>query len=89
MAFTITSVAKTVFGNKRVVDFRVTADAATQAIDTGLGFVESAIFTPESMTTAAGKMRLNQLAAGTASAGYIAISGVASGDVFYLKVFGQ
>jgi len=89
MAFTVSSTAKTVFGNKRVYDFRVTADAATQTIITGLGTVESANFTPESMTTAAAKLRLNQDTSGTAANGSVAISGVASGDVFYLKVYGN
>jgi len=89
MAFTVSSVAKTVFGNKRVYDFRVTADAATQTINTGFSTVESAILTPESMTTAAAKLRLNQDVSGTVANGSVAVTGVASGDVFFLKVYGN
>jgi hypothetical protein len=89
MAFTVSSTAKTVFGNKRVLDFRVTADAATQTISTGLSTVESATLTPESMTTAAAKLRLNQDVSGTVANGSVAVTGVASGDVFFLKIYGN
>ena len=41
MAFTASSIVKTVFGDMRVHVVRYTADAATQAIDSGLDFAET------------------------------------------------
>lgn len=89
MAFTIAVIDRYNEANKRVHVLSCTADAATQAIDTGLTVVDHFLLTPQSMTTAAGKFYANTDASGTASNGYIGCSGVANGDVFYLKVYGR
>jgi hypothetical protein len=89
MAYTITR-NKTVFGNLRVVGLDVTADAATQTIETGL---KNVIFAtgacPISMNTLVGyKIALNSNASGVQSFGVLGVSGITSGDHFSLVVFG-
>jgi len=89
MAYTTSFLVKTVYGNQRVHGIRITADAATQAIDTGLSSIDTITLCPQSLTTAAIKVAINELAAGTASVGYVGVSGAASGDEFILTVFGK
>jgi len=89
MAYTTSFLVKTVFGDKRVHGIRLTADAATQAVDTGLSYIDTVTLAPQSLSTAAIKVAINELAAGTASVGYVGISGCASGDEFILTVFGK
>jgi hypothetical protein len=91
MAFTVAVGADgTVWGNKQVRFLEVTADAAADAFAVpGLTAVESVQVTPKSMATAGLKVRKNALASGTAAAGYVAISGVASGDEMFIVVTGR
>ena len=90
MAFTVSNLANSVFGNKSVRFLRVTADAASDAIDTGFSVVEAVLGQcPQSMATAAIKVKLNQLTAATASNGKVAMTGAASGDIFHLTVIGR
>ena len=90
MAFTVSALANSVFGNKNVRFLRITADAASDAVSSGFNVVESIMgMCPQSMTTAAGKFKINILTAGTASNGRIAITGVANGDVMFLTVIGR
>lgn len=88
MAFTV-STSHTVFGNKRVVGAKVTADAASDTIDVGLGTIDFISYAPLSMTTALIVLRPNATAANSSSLGKIGISGVASGDAFYIVAYGQ
>lgn len=89
MAFTVTR-EKTVFGNMRAVGLNVTADAATQTIETGLKNVKWATgICPKSMNTVVGiKIALNSNASGVQSFGVLGISGVTTGDAFSLTVYG-
>lgn len=80
---------KDIHGSTRVNHYSCTADAADQEINTGFGFVDGVAYAPISMTTARVFIRKNQLSSGTAAAGYIAVTGIASGDVFYLTVWGH
>lgn len=90
MAFTVSNLANSVFGNKNVKFLRVTADAASDAIDTGFAVVEAILGNcPQSMGTAAVKIKLNQLTAATASNGKVAITGAATGDVLHLALIGR
>ena len=88
MAYTTSISKKTVFGDMRVQMYDITADAATAAIDTGLESVIHLDWAPNSCSTAAVKFDKNVLAAGTIAAGYIAITGAASGDEFFVTVYG-
>lgn len=88
MAYTINR-TKTAFGNMRVSIMSCTADAATQNIQSGLDRVIGVTMTPVSMATFnSHSMYPNVLAAGTASAGYVSVTGLASGDEFHLVCFG-
>lgn len=87
MAYTVVK-NPTVVGNKRAVALKVTADAATQTVETGLSVVEFFSFGAISCTTAAIKIAPNSNASGVQSNGVIGISGAASGDVFFVTVFG-
>ena len=88
MAYTVSSNFGSVFGDKRIMGLRITTDAATQAVFTGLANIDWGYGTPQS---GAGhtKFVMNQLASGTASAGYVAISGATSGDILFVTVFGR
>lgn len=89
MAFDVSFLDKTVFGNERVHHYSMVADAATAAIDTGFDFIYSAQLTFQSAASGNQSLRINQLAAGTSTAGYIAITGVASGDEMFVTVYGR
>jgi hypothetical protein len=89
MAYSATVANKSVYGDARVHHLVVTADAAAGSVDTGLGLVHAIQLTLKSATTAAIKTRINVLESATAAAGYVAISGAASGDEFFLTVFGR
>ena len=89
MAFTVAKLKESVVGDMRFQVLSCTADAATQAIDTGLDYVFGVAFAPQSMASSPHSIRANQGAAGTALVGQIAVTGVASGDEFYLTVWGR
>lgn len=89
MAYSKVSKFKSVFGNKRVEGYLVTADAASGAVDTGLSVVEVAHVSPVSMATAAIKAKANLNSGATALNGSVMFSAAASGDDFYLVVYGR
>lgn len=89
MAFTATLAKKTVHGDQYVWQGTVTADAASGVVSFGFAAITHAHVTPKSATTAYYVARINALAATTASVGDLAISGVASGDEFFVTVYGR
>lgn len=88
MAYTV-SKTNSVFGDKRAVILNITADAATQTVETGLSYIDGFMTGPKSLTTAAIKIYNNVSASGVAANGSIGISGVASGDQFCVVVVGR
>lgn len=89
MAWTITRYP-TVFGNKRVVGIKATADAATQNIETGLKVIEWFHFSVGSVTTEVGlNLFINSATSGTQVFGTVGCSGFSSGDDVYLTVYGR
>jgi hypothetical protein len=88
MAFTITREAS-VFGNKKVALLQVSIDSASGNIDTGLGVVDHVSISPISMATAAIAVKKNIGSGATALPGKININGGASGDVFFMTVYGR
>lgn len=89
MAWTRTIVHKDAFGSKRVHVLELTADSAEATLDSGLGFIDWISVGIQSCGTAAIKIAPNSGSTGTAIAGYLGISGAASGDVFYVTCFGK
>jgi hypothetical protein len=90
MAWTVTRYP-TVFGNKKVVGLKLTADAATQTVETGLSVIEwFSLGTYGSMASQTGRfVFINSNASGIASMGVIGCSGFAVGDDCYVTVYGR
>lgn len=90
MAWTVTRY-KTVFGDKRVVGLKFTADAATQTVETGLSVIEwYAAGTFNSMASQTGRyIYINSNASGVQSNGVLGCSGFAIGDDCYVTVYGR
>jgi hypothetical protein len=88
MAFTVVS-TPSVFGNKQVRMLKITADAATQTIQTGLSVVEHMDVFRSSMNSAGSKFSVNSNASGVQSMGVIGITGCTSGDECYVTVYGR
>lgn len=89
MALSATLLDQTIVGNKRVQFYSCVADAATGTFDTALSFVDCIQVAPKSMTTAAGKFVCNKGTTGTAIVGTVSVTGIVSGDEFYLTVYGR
>lgn len=87
MAYTVTKV-QSVFGNLRSVIMDVTADAATQTIETGLKNVVG--FSVGNKSGASGwKVWANSNASGVQSMGVLGVSNAASGDQAFIVVYGN
>lgn len=89
MAYTSSQLVNTVLGNQRVQLLRVTADAASGAVDTGFGVIDFIQPGCQSATTSGFRTFMNKNSGLTALNGTIAISGVASGDVLLITVYGH
>lgn len=90
MAYTLSKLQQTVFGNERIYVASCSADAASGVVSMGFKVIDWAIISPISMATAAIKVKINKLANGTtASNGDIGMSSAASGDDFFLYVAGH
>lgn len=89
MAWTVTRYPS-VFGNKRTVLMKCTADAATQTIQTGLSVIEAISLGYGSMSTIVGpKVYINSNASGVAELGSVGCSAFTSGDDVYITVYGR
>ena len=81
MAFTVSVVEKIVWGNLRVHILDVTHDGAAETVATGLDNVRGVALGSISMATASLSFK--------PSAGNVAITSGATGDHYYLTVFGR
>jgi len=89
MAFTV---AKQRYGagnlSKMLLD--VTADGAEANLSTGLDSITHMNITYQSMTTVVGpKFAPNKNSTGTAALGTLGVSGLTSGDRFFVTVYGR
>ena len=89
MAYTVGINEKFNEGPHRVHVLSITADAATQNVDSGLDYIRFFHLGIQSASTAAIKVYANSGAGGTALAGQLGISGAASGDVFFVTCYGR
>jgi len=90
MAYTVSMLAKDVFGSKRAHLIKVTADAASGVFDTGLGVVEAFVTGDTSMATASPVLYINTGEdSSSTSNGFIFCSSCATGDAFFLTVYGR
>ena len=88
MAYSVSTLRKTVFGTQRVSILSCVADAASGAIDTGLKKVLAAHVQFVSCATAGFKVKNNLSAASAAAGGSVFVSSAASGDVFIMTAIG-
>ena len=89
MAFTVAKLKESVVGDMRFQILSCTADATTEAIDTGLDYIYGVSAAPQSMASSPWSVRANEGVAGTSTLGTIGVTGVTSGDEFYLTVWGR
>lgn len=89
MAYSASKTEQTVFGNQRVWQGVVTADAASGTVSVGFNSIIHVEWSPVSMTSTGIRVRKNATAAGVASNGTIGISGAVSGDEIYFTVYGK
>ena len=89
MAYTVTTEMSTVFGNYRVKGYVITADAATENIDTGLDVVDHMQVAIKSANTFGAYWAKNVLTDAVASLGTISVTGCTSGDDYYVTVYGR
>lgn len=89
MAWTVTRYPS-VFGNKRTAILKLTADAATQTVETGLSVIEGYSLGYGSMSTITGlSIAINSSASGVQAFGSVGFSGFTSGDDLYVTVYGR
>lgn len=89
MAFTATLRRSTVFGDQRVLQYKVVADAASGQVATGLQYIDCIATSIESAATGGFKVRPNLSEASAASNGVVFVSSAANGDIFFLTIFGR
>jgi hypothetical protein len=89
MAYTVTKSFDTVFGNQRVWQGTIAADAATGVVSFGFSQLKHVQATIKTCTSAGVKFAINVDASGTAANGSLAITGAASADIFYVTVYGS
>ena len=87
MAFTLTR-TKTVYGNQGVEHIKVLADGAEATITTNLRRVDAFAIGYISMTAITYTIHPNVGSTATAALGSLGVSGLTSGDEFYITVFG-
>lgn len=88
MAYTVTKAQQTVMGNQRVWQGVITADAAEGEVRFGFNNLLHVQATAKSAASSSHHFAINLDSSGVASAGCLGISGVASGDDFYVTVYG-
>lgn len=92
MAFTVTKKDIQSVGRRKVATYEVTADGAEAnltAASTGMKYIDYFHVGVQSMATFAYTMKANLDSSGVASNGCLSVSGVASGDVFYISLYGR
>lgn len=87
MAYTVTK-TPTVFGNLGAVVMKVVCDSASATVETGLKRIDGLSVAIGSAASSNFKLYPNSGTAGTSIAGSINFTGMTSGDVVYLTVYG-
>ena len=89
MAFTVTLRKQTTFGDQKVYQYKVTADANSGVIVTGLKYVDSCFVSLISGTAGGQNVKPNLNAASATANGSIMASTCTNGDDFFLIVYGH
>lgn len=90
-ATSVCQIANTIFGNMAVRVYSVTVGAdCTTAFDTGMSTILYHTWSQNSCTTASGiQVFKNQIADGTETSGYVAVTGGTDGDTLTVVVFAK
>jgi hypothetical protein len=88
MAFTVNK-EQSVFGNKRIVLISCSVDSASGNVDTGLSQIDGFSFAPVSMATSSLTLKKNVGSGATSRPGILNVNSAASGDSFFLVVYGR
>jgi hypothetical protein len=88
MAYTLSTIVQSVFGDKRLQLIRVTADSAEANITTALGVVEAVSISLEKGQTMP-IAQINKDSTATASNGTVGISGCSNANVFNMICYGH
>lgn len=86
MASTVTWVAKTVFGNQRVLMGTMTATDGTDEVATGLKYINAGTVSPNVVT---GAMPIANLVINSTTNGSIKLTTGVSGGVYHIVLFGR
>ncbi len=89
MAFNVSILDKSVFGNLRSVAISAVADANSGVIVTGLSVIYGMAVTPHSAATNGQNFKRNLNAASAAAQGSIMASSCANGEVFHIVAWGK
>lgn len=89
MAWTVGKIRQDVVGSARQVILSCTADAAEQAVETGLSYIYGFSVGQVSCATGAPHIRANLGSTSTALNGMLGCSGFVSGDVLLITVTGR
>ena len=89
MAYTSTEQKNEVFGASRVRFLKISADAVSGVVDSGMSVVYAAHISPISMATSGVKVKANASSASATQPGKVNVADAASGDDFYLTVYGR
>ena len=86
------TVVKTGFfsvGNKKQANLNITMGAASGVFDTGLNVIDHVLVSPVSLTTALMTVKKNLGSQSTAINGRLSINSSATGDEFFVTVYGR
>ena len=89
MAFNNALLERMSMGNKQVQFYSCVADGATGTIATGMKAVDAVAITPKSFASTPVHTAINAGVSGTSTAGTVAVTGAASGDEFYMVIWGH
>ena len=91
MAWSVAIIDQYNVGNKRVHVLSCVADAATQAVVTGLDVIDHFMIVPQSVSTAGNLIAAyaNSNASGVEAFGTIGMSAATSGDEIYIYAYGR
>jgi hypothetical protein len=92
MAYTVTKIHKHSVGDKTASTFLIVADGAEanlSASTLGMKYIDYLHTGPKSMADAHIALKPNQNSSGAAANGGLGVSGVTSGDEFFLTVYGR
>lgn len=93
MAFTVTQIVKSVWGDQRLNTFRVTADNTSGTVATGLPVILDYMISQEAVASAPTMnipvVKINAGTTGTSTLGTVGLSNCVSGDIYHLWVIGR